>query len=136
MTTTTELPVVPEPRVETFTEEALPSEPKSDVKLVTASGMTLRERVRRIDTNHGVTLLFTYTQLDANGEVVLDTAGEPRISDPHEVSFDGEGFSRVGEEGVAASLQHGREVAVARAVDHFNGLAELAKLSSLLPARF
>lgn len=137
MAETTPIEPSPEPRRESFEQtSALPDQPKSDVAIRTESGMLLRERVQRIASPHGESLIFTYTRLDDNGEVERNSAGEPIISDPHEVQFDGEDGPRVGKEGRAAALKHGREVAVARAVDTFEGLDALpGTLSELLTGR-
>lgn len=136
MAEATPIEPAPPPRRESFKEvDSLPDEPRSDIA-IKAGGMRLRERVQSVPGPHGYTLLFTYTRLTESGEVERNKAGEPIISDPHEVQFDGEDGPRVGMEGRAAALKHGREVAVARAVDTFRGLDALPKeLSELMSGR-
>lgn len=127
MGTITPVEPAPEPRRETFKEARLKDEPASDVK-VTAGGMVLRERVKRFEAGRGRTFLFTYTRLDADGQVMLDEHGAPIISDTHEIAVDGEGATRAGPDGLAEAIKQGREVAVARAVDQFRGLEQLSDL--------
>lgn len=124
-----------EPRRETFKQVSkLPNEPASDVA-IEAGGFRLRERVRRINGPQGVSLIFTYTRLiDGNVEMMED--GRPIITDPHEVVIFAEDMVRVGSEATKSSLLHGREVAVARAVDHFKGLDALpSRLAEFLAER-
>ena len=115
-----------EPRREKFKEASkLPDEPKSDITILTESGMRLRERVRKLLGPHGVSLIFTYTRLGAGGEVEAGPSGEPIISDPHEVIISAEDLGRGGQDSMAEGLKQGREVAVARAADFFAGLDAL-----------
>lgn len=127
MGTITPVEPAPEPRREIFKEARLKGEPASDVK-VTAGGMVLRERVKRLQGGQNVTFLFTYTRLDADGQVMLDEHGDPIVSDPHEIAPDAEGATRAGPEGLAEAVKQGREIAVARAVDQFRGLEQLSDL--------
>lgn len=128
MADTTPIEVSPEPRTEEFTERKLPDEPRSDVKIVTESGMILRERVIRTQHGKDVSFRFTYTRLDNDGNVMLDAYGNPIISDPHEVQPDAEGSTKVSANELADAIKLGRKVAVARAVDQFTGLEKLSDL--------
>lgn len=116
----------PEPRREKFKEKPLPDEPRSDVKLAMAGGMTLRERVRRFHTDQGTVLAFTYTRLDKNGAVMRNVDGDPMVSPEHEVILIGENVARVRD--VNSLVEEGRQVAAARAVDHFNGIEQLTSV--------
>lgn len=127
MGTITPVEPAPEPRRETFKEARLKGEPASDVK-VTAGGLMLRERVKRLQSGRNIAFIFTYTRLDAAGQVMLDEHGNPIVSDPHEIAVDGESATRAGPDGLAEAIKQGREVAVARAVDQFRGLEQLSGL--------
>lgn len=123
-----------EPRRESFRQiSKLQDEPKSDVALE-AGGMKLRERVKRIEGPHGISLIFSYARLAEDGGVESNGQGEPIISDPHEVQIPGE--AGLDKKAVGEALKAGREVAVAKAVDFFAGLDALpAMLSELLTER-
>src|SRR5438128_8789140 len=108
----------PEPRKENFTEAKLPEEPKSDVKMTLESGVVLRERIYKIEHGEGVTFAFTYTQLDADGNVIKTRSGQPLISPTHEVAFMGENAAKFSGSEINTQLREGRKVAAARAADY------------------
>lgn len=128
MGTITPIEASPEPRKEDFEEKLLPQEPRSDVKLVMDSGMVLRERVKRVESDTGCSLVFTYTRLDNNDEVMLNDYGQPMISFPHEVVLIGEHVNRHTSKQLQEAIKEGRKVAAARAVDHFTGLEKMADI--------
>lgn len=117
----------PEPRREPFVEAELPDEPVSDVRIELENGMALRERVRRVEAGGLVSLLLTYTRLDPDGNVMFDLTGAAIIAPAHEVALIGENVTRLGDN-LEQAILAGREVAVARAADHFAGLAQISDL--------
>ena len=127
----------PEPRREKFKQVSkLPTEPRSDIAIETEQGIVLRERVQKVTSPHGVSLIFTFTRLNKEGEVMTDSEGKALVTDPHEVVLTAEDVIRVGAEEVEESLKIGREVAVARAVNHFKGLEKLpSMLTDILASR-
>lgn len=127
-TETTDQPEpAPEPRRDAFAEQPMPDEPQSDVRIELETGLILRERVRRVEAGGNIALLLTYTRLDPDGAVVLDQSGAPIIAPAHEVTLIGENVTRLGG-GLDAAILAGREIAVARAADHFAGLEQISDL--------
>lgn len=123
----------PEPRRAAFREKPLNFEPNSDVQLVLDDGMILRERVIRTPTGEGLSLLFTYTRLDNNGNVITDINNKPMIFSGHEIALTGENLGKSSMEDIQESIKQQREVGAARAQDYFKGLD---KMSDILTSRF
>jgi len=128
MVTTTQVEEAPEPRKESFKEKPLPDEPRSDVKIITESGLVLRERIKKLQNGTGISFLFTYTQLNDKDEVVLNNEGLPQISPGHELALIGEHVNRLDKSGLKKAIKDAREVAAGYAVEHFQGLSVLSEL--------
>lgn len=100
-----------------FKEAKLPKEPKSDVKITLDDGTVLRERMKKVESDHGYSLVLTNVRLDENDAVT--TAPSPA----HEVVFSGETLARLGSvEAIQNAIDVAREEAAALARDHFKGL--------------
>ena len=108
-----------------------------DLRLELDDGTVLRERFVRVDRPRenvhsnavdvapvGFSVLISNALLGNGDEVARDASGSVRIAPVHEVVFTGEALARLGSaEAVAAAMQAAREVAAAKAAEHFRGMA-------------
>lgn len=124
------------PRRTRFREAKLQGEPETDRKITLLDeDMVLRERIVQTSDGRGVqssadavaptarSLTISLALLDAEGGVVRNSAGEVLIAPAHETLLIGENMARLGtQEAVAEAIKMEREVAAAKAADHFKGM--------------